>query len=94
MCTLQDQRRCFTSGGPAVTSSVSDLKLAACFKGICFSHSHTQNKNLAFFEETEIYWKPASDTASLYAQFAKNKYREILKKQIQYVASNIMRISV
>ena len=37
----------------------------------------------AFFEESESYWKPASDPASLYAQLAKNKYREILRHQVQ-----------
>ena len=36
-----------------------------------------------FFSETETYWRPASDPASLYEQLARNKYREIGGKHIQ-----------
>lgn len=36
-----------------------------------------------FFAETETYWRPASDPASLYEQLARNKYREINREHIQ-----------
>ena len=37
----------------------------------------------AFFEQEEVYWKPASKQRALYQQMAKKKYREILRPQIQ-----------
>lgn len=36
-----------------------------------------------FFEETERFWRPAGDRASLYQQLANKKYREILRTNIQ-----------
>ena len=42
-------------------------------------------RSLTFFEESEIYWKPASCTGSLYAQLAQKKYREIFEDQIKCV---------
>ena len=37
----------------------------------------------SFFEETERFWRPAGDRASLYQQLANKKYREILRTSIQ-----------
>ena len=37
----------------------------------------------SFFEETESFWAPAGDCASLYQQLANRKYREILRNQIE-----------
>ena len=42
------------------------------------------NKGPEFFENTDNYWKPASDTEGLYQQLSSKKYREILRQQIQY----------
>ncbi len=39
--------------------------------------------NWTFFEEKDKYWKPATNTATLYQQLASRKYREIIRKQIQ-----------
>ena len=39
--------------------------------------------NWNFFEESESYWKPASDSIALYEQLSMKKYREILRKQIE-----------
>ena len=44
--------------------------------------SHTSLVDM-FFEECDIYWKPASDSANLYEQLARNKYREISRYQIK-----------
>ena len=41
--------------------------------------------NWTFFEEIDKYWRPASNTASLYQQLASRKYREVIRKQIQLV---------
>ncbi|XP_064394623.1 uncharacterized protein LOC135341873 isoform X2 [Halichondria panicea] len=42
--------------------------------------------NWTFFEEIDKYWRPASNTASLYQQLASRKYREVIRKQIQVVS--------
>ena len=38
---------------------------------------------VAFFEESDSYWRPAQDSSGLYAQLAKRKYREIVRNQIK-----------
>ncbi len=37
----------------------------------------------AFFEESNEFWAPESDTSKLYEQLAKRKYREIPRSAIQ-----------
>ena len=39
--------------------------------------------NWSFFEETDHYWKPASDSTQLYHQLHAKKYREVNRKQVQ-----------
>ena len=36
------------------------------------------------FEEDETYWEPAADACGLYRQLSSKKYREIVRRQIQY----------
>ena len=38
---------------------------------------------VAFFEESAAYWRPAQDSNGLYVQLAKRKYREIVRSQIK-----------
>ena len=51
--------------------------------------THTQSQYSSagpapqFFEECDIYWAPSSVPNELYEQLAKQKYREILRPQIQ-----------
>jgi len=70
-----------------VSESFWDNKCLSSFSCIYILNVQTpschSDQQLTFFEESEIYWKPASDSASLYEQLAKNKYREILRHQIQ-----------
>ena len=40
---------------------------------------------LRFFEESNIFWAPASTASDLYQQLAANKYREIPQHEIQLV---------
>lgn len=38
---------------------------------------------LKFFQETDIYWAPATTTSGLYTQLSEYKYREIPRHQIR-----------
>lgn len=44
-----------------------------------------QYKNLdaSYFEDSVVYWHPASDCATIYEQLAKKKFREIVRDQIK-----------
>ena len=42
---------------------------------------------LNFFEDEHIYWTPAGTTSEIYDQLSAKKYREIPRKQIQYVCN-------
>jgi hypothetical protein len=44
---------------------------------------NTASKSAEFFEESDLYWSPASDPNELYDQMAAKKYREIPRHQIQ-----------
>ena len=50
------------------------------------SHHSPSVNNWSFFDESESYWKPASDSNTLYEQLSLRKYREILRKQIEWVS--------
>ena len=41
------------------------------------------SEDLMFFEESDIYWRPAQDYSGLYDQLAQRKYREIMRRQIK-----------
>ena len=49
------------------------------------SQAETEERNemLTFFEECDVFWKPAPDRESLYAQLSCRKYREIPSHQIR-----------
>ncbi len=40
-------------------------------------------KRRVFFEDNKNFWKPASDPAKLYDQFAEKKFKEIFREEIQ-----------
>ena len=42
-----------------------------------------QTLNYSFFEETVIYWEPASDCEAIYGQLADKRYREIVRQHIK-----------
>ena len=44
-----------------------------------------QYKNLdaSYFEDSVVYWHPASDCATIYEQLAKKKFREIVRDQVE-----------
>ena len=47
------------------------------------SQSGSIKSDASFFEESDTYWKPATDCSEIYQQMARNKYREIPRHLIQ-----------
>ena len=43
----------------------------------------SEGRTLSFFEECDLYWRPASTREEIYQQLAQKKYREIPRHQIQ-----------
>ena len=48
----------------------------------CQAKRQESRKKRGFFEETKTYWVPADSASKLYDQFARKKFREILRNQI------------
>ena len=44
---------------------------------------HESTKRRAYFEESDSYWDPGNSYEALYDQFARKKFREILREDIQ-----------
>ena len=68
------------------------IKLPSCLNGLnkwfLFTMQRQYSESGAapmLFEEDDTYWEPASDANELYKQLSAKKYREIVRKQIQYV---------
>ena len=38
----------------------------------------------SFFEESTVYWEPGSDCSVIYEQLAQQKFREIIREQIEW----------
>ncbi|XP_064406658.1 tyrosine-protein kinase Fes/Fps-like isoform X4 [Halichondria panicea] len=61
---------------PSSSPAGSPLKL-------CRKSQSRSSLDQVFFTESDVYWRPATNSASLYEQLARNRYREILREQIQ-----------
>ena len=59
--------------------------LASCNRAWqCLESPESPNEaERMFFEESEVYWRPARDSTGLYDQLAQRKYREIVRHQIK-----------
>ncbi|XP_019855623.1 PREDICTED: serine/threonine-protein kinase STE20-like isoform X3 [Amphimedon queenslandica] len=65
--------------------SQSETQLTESIYSLLEETQRQKYENVRFFEESDIYWRPACQASDLYDQLAKRKYREIRQNQLRLV---------